>query len=133
MNDDQKLKINELQMTHALAHFNSVISMAELALKSSILINGGAAISLLTFVGNDSGASKELIVLGLFVFALGVLLGGIATLLAYLTQNNYLNQINEKKTPNDDERHKHIAIITCGASYACFFSGIVLSGCGILG
>jgi hypothetical protein len=52
MNDEQKLKTAELNHLRAIEHFKSVISMAELALKSSILINGGASIALLTFIGN---------------------------------------------------------------------------------
>ena len=133
MTDDLQIRIKELQQARAVEHFKSVISMAELSLKSSILINGAAAIALLTFVGNGKGAIKEYIVFGIFVFGLGALLGGLATLFAYLTQNNYMNQINNKQEINNEGGHKALAIFTCLASYVCFFVGTILSGVGILG
>ena len=134
MNIENEIKIKELQQTRAIEHFKSVISMAELALKTSILTNGAAAISSLTFVGNAGEvASKELVVYGLFLFTLGVLFGAVATFFAYLTQNSYMEQINEDIPLNDDGKYKQLAIKTCGASYLFFLVGIVLVGGGILG
>ncbi len=133
MNEEKLLKKLELDQLSKLELFKSVIAMAALSLRSSILINGAAAISLLTFVGNGKGASKEIIVFGLFVFALGVLLGGWATLVAYLAQKNYMDQANSNKPQVDDQKHTYSAIWICGFSYLCFFVGIILAGCGILG
>ncbi|MBW4936170.1 hypothetical protein [Marinobacter sp. F4206] len=128
MEDETKVKIAELQQLHAFEHFRSVISMAELALKSAILVNGGACIALLTFIGNVSSSGSKLIVFGLFAFASGVFLDAVATFLAYLTQNEFMRQINEKEKHNDKQWQKRWAIRTCGGSYVAFCLGALLSG-----
>lgn len=128
MDHETKLKIAELQQVHAFEHFRSVISMAELALKSAILINGGACIALLTFIGNSSGLANQIIVFGLFAFASGVFLGALATFFGYLAQNEFMRQINEKEQHNDDHWQKRWAIRICCSSYLSFCVGAALSG-----
>ena len=85
MNDDQKIKIAELKQLRAIEHFKSVISMAELALKSAIFINGGASVALLTFIGNIKSGDKNFLVYSLCSFAFGGLFGAIGSCgLSYL-------------------------------------------------
>ncbi|MGE0371345.1 MAG: hypothetical protein AB7Q01_05580 [Gammaproteobacteria bacterium] len=104
-----------------------------MALKSAILINGGASIALMTFVGNLRPSERHFIVYGLFVFAMGVLSGGAATFFAYLAQNKFMEQINANKESTDNQWQKVSAIWVCGFSYLAFFSGSILAGLGILG
>ncbi|WP_429933152.1 hypothetical protein [Alteromonas sp. 4B03] len=133
MNDDQKIKIAELKQLRAIEHFKSVISMAELALKSAILINGGASVALLTFIGNIKSGDKNFLVYSLCSFAFGVLFGAIGTFLAYLAQNHFMEQINAQIKSQDDEKHKFVAIGSCGLSYLAFFIGIILASNGLMG
>lgn len=128
METEAKLRAVELQQAHAFEHFRSVISMAELALKSAILINGGACIALLTFIGNSTRSENILIVGGLFAFAAGVFLGALATFLAYLTQNEFMRQINDNEEHNEGEWRKVWAIRVCGSSYGAFLLGVILTG-----
>ncbi|MFD3283846.1 hypothetical protein ACE41O_12040 [Alteromonas macleodii] len=128
MNDD---KIAELKLQRAVEHFKSVIQMAELALKSSIMINGGAAVALLTFVGNSKAEDKTFLVYSLFAFSLGVLFGAISALLAYLAQNHFMEQINNNESPSDNQAHKISAIGAISLSYLAFFIGILLASQGV--
>jgi hypothetical protein len=132
MQSESELKITELKMLRATEHFKSVISMAELALKSSILVNGGAAVALLTFIGKVTTGDKSLLVYALLSFSIGVLMGAIATFLAYLAQYHFMEQINSEVDPKDNESHKNIAIKVCGFSFFCFFVGIICVSGGVL-
>ena len=76
---------SELKTLKSIEHFKSVISMAELALKSSILVNGGAAVALLTFIGKVTSGDKSLLVYGLLCFSIGVLFGAISVSYTHLT------------------------------------------------
>ena len=59
--------------------------------KSLILINGGAAIGVMTFVGNSHISVSRLLVVAIGLFALGALSGTIMFLLAYLAELRYGN------------------------------------------
>lgn len=132
MDTEAKIQVKELQLTHALEHFKSVITMAELALKNAILVNGGAAIALLTFIGNTKPADHKLIVVSLFLFAFGVLLGALAIFFAYLAQNYFMSQINARKEFVENPWQKITAIAICGSSYAAFAGGVVSAGFGFI-
>lgn len=133
MEPDTQIKIAELKQVRAIEHFKSVISMAELALRSAILINGAAAVSLMTFVGNAEKNSSNSVVYGLFSFAIGVLFGAIATLFGYLSQNEFMRQINENESLDDGVViQKKVAIWLCGLSYGCFAIGVALTSFGFL-
>lgn len=127
MSTDKELKDAELSTFKAIEQFKSVISMAELSLKSSIVINGGAAVAILTFVGNSKIVDKSQLVFGLLSFSLGVFLASVATLFGYLAQNNYLES-QEKK----GDKYRDCAILICGVSYLFFFIGIVSVAFGLI-
>jgi hypothetical protein len=77
---------------------------------------------LMTFVGNTKESSGDSVVYGLFAFAfaVGVLFGATATFFGYLSQNEFMRQINENEPMNDDVLQKNAAIKLCGFSYGCF-------------
>ncbi len=132
MKQDFNEKIKELKQLRATEHFKSVISMAELALKNAILINGGGAVALMTFVGNGQSNKCNFVVFGLFAFAIGVSLGAFATYFGYLSQNEFMRQINEREPMNDGIWQKYAAIRLCGLSYIAFTAGVFLTGFGFL-
>jgi hypothetical protein len=88
------------EVMSTLEVFKSVISAGQNALKSVILINGGAAVALLAFIGSiwnesiDDIAIKKLLI-SMAIFVVGVLLGGIAAGLTYLVQLSYNHQKNK--------------------------------------
>jgi hypothetical protein len=77
-----------------LAMFNSVIETGKAALTSVILVNGGAAVALLAYLGgmtaDDRG--KGALVLAMVYFAFGVLGGAVASDTTYLSQLCYAGQ-----------------------------------------
>ncbi len=87
----------------SLELFRSVILAGQTALKSAILINGGAAVALLAFIGSvwdkttNPNVIKKLLI-SMVLFVLGVLAGGIASSLTYLIQLLYLNQKHKLAT-----------------------------------
>lgn len=72
----------------------SIITLGQNALKSAILINGGAAVALLAFIGNiwGQGASKEniaLLAIAMRCFSLGVLTAAMGSGATYCCQHLY--------------------------------------------
>jgi hypothetical protein len=86
-----------LQSAANLEMFNSVIEAGQTAIKSAIIINGGAAAAMLAFLGNFLSADVEDanmfpisgIGLALLVFLLGVGCAGLASGFRYLVQATY--------------------------------------------
>jgi hypothetical protein len=92
---ETNLAIDNAQVTWNQEMFKSVISAGQVALRSVILINGGAAVALLAFIGSiwDKSTIDNLTIKKLLIsmagFVLGVLLGGVAASLTYLVQLLY--------------------------------------------
>lgn len=77
-----------------IEEFKSVITAGQSALRSAILINGGAAIALLSFIGHiwntkPSPPVAKGLACSLLIFVLGVLAGSISTGLTYLSQASF--------------------------------------------
>jgi hypothetical protein len=71
--------------------FKSVIQAGQTALRTSFLVNGGAAVALLAFIGNVWAQTQTLVVakaltLSLSLFSAGVLIGAVATGTTYISQ-----------------------------------------------
>lgn len=70
--------------------YEKVFEIAQLSLKFLVLINGGAAVALLAFIGSvwspyySAPLTIIFLTIGLGAFALGVLSGVIAVLLAFI-------------------------------------------------
>ena len=133
---ETELTVYRAENEHNLAHYNaqqlqavemfkSVISYGTAALKSAILINGGAAVALLAFIGNIWNKSIPQSAVGhltsaIAYFSFGVLAATIGTASSYITQYCYGH--NYMKTG------KVIHILTLAlviGSYALFSLGIV--------
>ena len=98
----------QLVNAHITSHsnlFNSTIEYGITSVKVATLINGGAAIALLTFVANLG--PTELVAnaaisfsRALMFFGTGVFLGGLGAAIAYLTQLRYLEEFSLTGTIN---------------------------------
>lgn len=88
----------EAQQSVAREMFRSVILVGQSALKSIILINGGAAVAMLAFIGNI--ASKQTLSIQamtsftqpMLFFAMGVLSGALGTGGTYMSQFFYAQE-----------------------------------------
>lgn len=107
----------------------AIVKFAELALRSSILVNGGGCLSLLTFLGNI--AHDKVIpskgIAAMIVLSLGVLLAVTATGSTYISQCNYYVYTDLSKA----NCFRNIAIIFIALSYIAFLTGIILASLAI--
>ncbi len=73
----------------SLEMFRSVITAGQNAIKTSLLMNGGATIALLAFLGKlttDNPAKLSLFASSLMIFTLGVFVTGLVSGFTYLSQ-----------------------------------------------
>lgn len=109
----------------ALEMFRSVLGFAQHALKTIILVNGGAAVAVLAFIGNIwtklQGINvAEALITSEAWFAGGVLLGAVATGTSYFAQYFY-----ERKTFDRWAIGFHMATVALVVgAYASFGLGI---------
>ena len=91
MSFENWLETNKQRHEWQLEGFRSVIQVGQSALKTCILVNGGAAVALLAFVGHLVEQAKPQIpvrslALAMAVFVGGVFAGGLASAFTYLSQ-----------------------------------------------
>jgi len=108
------------------------------ALKMSLIINGGGAIAILTFIGNITTQSKLVSSLSecLFFFTAGVLMTAVSSGLTYLAQAfgalHFSKNVETKQTGGDAHPYRYwistgltiIVITLVIASYVYFYLGI---------
>ena len=97
--DVQRNHDADMQMLRA------TIEMAMLAVKSSLLINGGAAVAFLAFVGTAWGnissiSAKSALSSSLEYFAWGVFSAGVASVMAYFSQAGFGGEFGSGKLGN---------------------------------
>jgi hypothetical protein len=122
---------DELTLTSAFEFSRDVI-------KALTLVNGGAALSLLTFYGNLSIKATSSIVahdikkvafLGLLSFAIGVLFAVVSGSLAYFTQLVWGVATNDYNQKVKSASRFHVwGLIFAALSVLAFVVGISLSG-----
>ncbi len=106
-----------------LEMFRSVITAGQNAIKSSLLLNGGAAIAMLAFIANtarDNSQRVSYLASSLEPFAYGALAIVVTSGLTYLAQVLFANEKTRKFG-----RTAQVACIILGtASYGCFVWGL---------
>jgi hypothetical protein len=95
------------------------------AIKALLIINGAAAVSILTFIGNTK-AHEVLLILALVSFAFGVVTGVATHICAYLTQLVYGNLSTGRGNP-------YHFFTYCFALAGIFFfvAGVLLAAVGL--
>lgn len=84
----------------AIKMLDMVANFAQMAIKSALIINGGAAIAILAFLGNVwknnmDVSSVDSFIMALEYFSWGVLAGAICAGLSYIVQYLYTNEYNK--------------------------------------
>ena len=116
----------EVWKVNAPLMFNSVIEAGLSALKSATLINGGAAVALLAFLGNlltkdaPYGTTYPIHELSqaMLIFFFGVGFSGVATAARYFSQATYAD-----KNKCQGDFFKWAAIVLALLSFGAFFYG----------
>jgi hypothetical protein len=118
-------------------NLTAAFDFARDALKSLILVNGGAVIALLTFYGSILGKDSHALPVGarcfafcgLIGFSIGLLMAILASLFAYLTQLTWGKAVEDESQREKSADTWHL--VSMGASLASAFSfgiGVVLTG-----
>jgi hypothetical protein len=109
----------------SLEMFRSVISTAQGAIKSSFLLNGGATIALLAFIGHLAQFKPEKVAIFsgcLLPFTYGALAVAVTSGFAYLAQWFYAE--DGKRQQITGFVFNILCVVLCLASYACFVVGL---------
>jgi len=110
---------------HQEETYKSLMLYGNNAVKYVLLVNGGAVISILTFLGNFLKDHKTSINMGwpMACFLIGIVVGGMAHITAYLTQFVLYNEGN-----GDQLKFKHTVWLY--TSLVLVVIGILLFGVG---
>lgn len=105
--------------------FEATMRFAELAVRSLLILNGGAALGLLTFASNQSknGAAPINYADAVWWFGIGAALSVLTAGLAYVAQYFFTHE-------NDDWKEK-VAIGCQLAAIAVWLASMVLFVCGV--
>ncbi len=132
MQHESNLRQYDAENAASLELFKSAITSAQSALKSAIMINGGAAVAVMAFVGTTWNKLEDPVVsrillwsMGLFV--VGVFWGAVASGFTYLCQDAYANERIKRGNV-----YRWIAICLVVVSYIFFViaSGVAIWGFG---
>lgn len=131
LENQAKLNLQQHNLTTYLETFKVTITAGSNAVKALMLLNGGASIAFLAFIGNlwISGKMNEsipMLVIALRAFCYGVGLAVCCSAFTYFCQ--YLVQLNFEKDSQSLSKAAHamnIVAVLCGiASIILFFRGV---------
>jgi hypothetical protein len=108
--------------------YKSLVTLSTEGFKLSALINGGAAVALLAYLGNVAGKEKAVPDLraAMFAFLTGLGLCAFSILFAYLTQLKRLNDLAANRDPSKSWRLS-VAISLFIGSLIAFIVGSILA------
>ena len=87
---------NQSRIENFKEHFGAVTAFGQNAIKIALLINGGAAVAILTKLGATSSLPGAAFKSSLSLFAFGVLAAAVASGGAYWTQYSYAKRVRRK-------------------------------------
>ncbi len=129
--------LNDSQQTET---YKSLVTISVEALKTLVLVNGGAAVAVLTYLGNLAAKTNTPSGLpsvrgALLAYCGGLALALVAFVLSYLTQ---LRLLNEHFHPEKKQRHGYllwagitVAVLSASAFFVgCLFAAAALTNPG---
>jgi hypothetical protein len=116
---------------HALETYKSMISVSTEGLKTLLLINGGAVVAMLAYLGQSSqGAAVAPHAWGpLAFFIAGIFFCVLAFVGSYITQFVLFNEVTRQK-PDSESNHMGVlwtAVVFVALSLICFAAGAFTS------
>jgi hypothetical protein len=99
--------------------FNAVITYGNTALRTLILINGGACIAMLTFLSRNADGQEDYLslIFALLCFAGGVFAGAASSMLTYFSQKAYSHHAQEVG------RRWQVGVVIAGVGSLLLFGG----------
>lgn len=119
--DELSVKRDEMSLNRGLELFKSVISYGQFTLKASLLINGGAAVSVLAFIGHlateKSGSHYvALFAVPMLCWCIGVLSAVLSIAMTYIAQRCYSADTDKGRKFAD-----RLTLGICGSAGFSFF------------
>jgi hypothetical protein len=110
---------------HQLETYKSLISIANEGFKFSALINGGAAVAILAYLGNVAGKNVPVpnMQCAMAFFVSGIFLCGGAMVFAYVTQLTLFNELHAPPPHVKHSKYLYIAITLVVLSLVAFGVG----------
>ena len=114
---------------HQLETYKSLISIATEGFKFSALINGGAAVAILAYLGNVAGKSVPVpnLQCAMAFFVSGIFLCGGAIVFAYITQLTLFGELNGPPPHVRHGRFLYVAITLVVLSLCAFGAGSLVA------
>ena len=113
------------------AMLDALIGFANGAIKSLVLLNGGAAVAVLAFLGHITASENPgtqvqsfQLVPALVAFAVGAALGALTAATAYLSQMFFYELRTQALKKRWGEALRRVSIVIVVLGYACFGYGI---------
>ena len=121
----------DIQKEHAVESYKSLISISIQGMKFLALLNGGAAVALLAYLGNALGKSTPVpdMRYAMGSYLLGLICCGAAFYASYMTQLHLYQESMGRRPPGEHNRWLARGMILCLLSLAAFAAG---SFCAVL-
>lgn len=99
---------SDIDNQHSIETYKSLIAIGQFSLRFVLMINGGAIVALIAFVGDLGSSTGRLPDVGaaLTFFVLGIAVGGAAVVTTYLTQLVLYNEPRPEISPPFLRSHK---------------------------
>ncbi|MEM7612134.1 MAG: hypothetical protein AAF270_10665 [Pseudomonadota bacterium] len=117
---------NKTQSQWGIELFRSTIAAGQSALRAAILINGGAAVALLAFIGNLWGLESDTaaaLASPMRILLIGVLVAACASGSTYLAQFFFADHF--KRAHGIGTAFNILAMVLVISSYGCFLFGVL--------
>lgn len=124
--------VTQFAHEHAIETFKSLVTLATDGLKTLVLINGGAVVALLAYLGQVHGDSDlaHRVAWPMILFATGLVAAGAAFVTAYMTQLHLYQESAHDAAQDAPERHVdwlRVTIVLAFLSIISFAVGAPLS------
>lgn len=123
-----ELEILKINNSFQIESFKAVINIGANACRTFLIMNGGAAIALLAFLGNiwnkdSTTQASQAIASALLWFCSGVILAGLCAAFSYISQSLYTSsELGEKKIVTWIGHATNIFACTCGLGSIFIFA-----------
>ena len=104
----------DIEKERAVETFKSLIQISDAGFKLLTLLNGGAAVAILAYLGNIAGKGQTTpdMILPMAFYLFGLVLCGVAVIGSYMTQLVLFNEVMERGAPPGS--HKRWLLLTMG-------------------